>query len=86
MKPMMDAEDLKDGGADEASEDAAAKGHNAGMGNRAVASHIKNLHANAGKSGNSVSSMIGPKSTKHAPGAASSVLKTPRTTAKPIGD
>ena len=58
--------------------DGDAMGDNAGKGNRAVASHIKSLHNGAGKNGNSVSSMIGPKSMKHAPGAPESVLKSPR--------
>lgn len=82
MKPKMDAEDLKDGGADEATED--AQGHNAGKGNRAVANHIKNIHAAAKNSG-SVSSSIAPSRTiAHAPGAKSSALKTPRATSRPI--
>jgi hypothetical protein len=60
-------------------------GDNAGKGNRAVASHIKGLHAAAGHSGNSVSSTIAPSKTLvHAPGAASSVLKTPHPTPKPM--
>jgi len=72
MENMM--EDKMEGG----SEMGEAKGHNAGRGNRAVAAHIKAMHNGAGKNGNSVSSMIGPKSVKHSPGASSSVLKTPR--------
>lgn len=58
-------------------------GHNAGSGNRAVASHVKDLHS-ASKMSGSVSSSIKPKSLKHAPGAPSSVLKTPRATSRPI--
>lgn len=57
---QVDAEDLKDGGADEATEN--ASGHNAGKGNRAVAAHIKNLHAASAMSG-SVSSTVAPNKT-----------------------
>lgn len=61
-------------------------GHNKGLGNRGVASHIKEQHNNAGKSGNSVSSMIRPsRSMAHAPGAGS-YAKTPRATSRPIDD
>lgn len=62
------------------------KGDNAGCGNRAVASHIKDLHAASVHSG-SVSSRIRPsRSLAHPPGAASSVLKTPRATSRPHYD
>lgn len=48
------------------------KGHNYGTGNRAVAENIKSMHANAGKSGDSISSMVKPtRSIAHAPGTAS---------------
>lgn len=60
-------------------------GHNVGRGNRAVANHVKNLHAASVHSG-SVSSMVAPSKTLiHPPGAPESVLKTPRATSRPIG-
>lgn len=59
--------------------DGPSMGDNAGKGNRAVANHIKGLHAAAGHNGNSVSSMIAPSKTLvHPPGASSNVLKTPK--------
>lgn len=64
-------------------ESGASKGHNAGSGNRAVAQHIKSMHDNAGRSGNSISSMIGPKSVKYPSSAA---LKMPHRSFKKIMD
>lgn len=57
--------------------DGDAMGDNAGKGNRAVASHIKNIHA-ASKNSGSVSSMAKPSMTMKQPGAPMSSLKMPR--------
>ena len=65
-------------------------GHNAGKGNRNIASHIKGLHSSAGHSGNSVSSQMKPTRSVKQPGEPMSVLKKPRATPhvphKPIGN
>jgi len=53
-------------------------GHNAGSGHRAVAAHIKGQHANAGNSGNSVSSQMKPTRSGKPPGKPESILKSPR--------
>jgi hypothetical protein len=77
---QMDAEDASDHGADESTE--TASGVNAGKGNRAVAAHIKNLHAASAMSG-SVSSSIAPSKTLvHAQNANSNTNKKPHTTPK----
>lgn len=71
---MRDMMDMKDCG---------AAGCNAGMGNRAVADNIKGVHM--GHSSDWTSSRVKPaRSIAHAPGASSSVLKTPRATSRPI--
>lgn len=85
MMMKSDMENMMEDRAEGGSETSEAKGHNAGRGNRAVAQHIKAMHNNAGRSGNSISSMIGPKSLKHPPGAPLSALKMPRATSRPIG-
>lgn len=62
------------------------KGDNSGCGNRAVADHIRSVHSSK-NGGDWTSSQIRPdRSLAHAPGAASSVLKTPRATKRPIDD
>lgn len=59
-------------------------GVNAGKGNRAVASHIKNLHA-ASKMSGSVSGSAKPAMSK-SPGAPVSVLKKPKRSFSKIMD
>lgn len=62
----------------------ASMGPNAGMGNRAVAGHIKNLHA-ASKMSGSVSGSAKPSMSK-APGTPASVLKKPKRSFSKIMD
>lgn len=61
-----------------------AMGHNAGMGNRSAAESVKAQHKVSKHATDWVSSRAKPMRSGAAPGASASVLKTPRTTKRPI--
>lgn len=83
----MDKESMSEDKMESEMEENGACGCNAGMGNRAVAAHIRDVHRAANHSSDWVSSSTPPSraSIAHAPGAAS-YAKMPRATSRPIDD